>query len=762
MIRSAVRGLAWTPGPALACIATLAAGIGAATAMFTLVHSLLLRPLAFPNPSTLFALRSAQGISWQDMRDLLGASHALANAAVYRKRTWGFTDKNSAAPEVVMSGMVTDGFFATLGVDVPWGMHSAWLSHNFWSRRYAANPSIVGTTISLNDEPYRVAGILPAWFRFPIDGDNPDLFIPLNEHDYCCKRDNRSLAAVTRLRPGISPAAAREELAALSRHLKSPQFSLDNLQPALLGNGEPPLLFLTGAAALLMLIAAANAAGILLARATRRARDAAIKISLGARLSDLAWEQIQQGAIIAIAASAAGLGFACAALSLATRVPALAPALAAYSKIAEIHVDLRVAIFTVLISFAASLAASLAPLAILRPRPSSPRGILVILQVAICTILLGIGAGLLHHLNEVLAADKGFRTDQIVIAGIGIPEARYDSDAKMIGFHERVIANLSAIPGVRGTAGGAGLPLGKMRTRFLLENQNLPVPERPTAAIGVASPELLPLLEIPILRGRGFTGEDRLKHPLAAIVNQSFAARYLTGRKQVGTRLSIAFWNGGMKPWSEFEIVGIAADARNHSLDAPPEPAIYLCSLQVPLEGFFYFARSTESAVALAAGFRNAVWSVDRNIERVTARPLAAYVEAGLEERRLALALIATFGALALFLAAAGLGATISAGVTESLKELGIRSALGESAASITLRVLTRGLKLAAAGLAAGTVAAFALSRVLEHQIAGATWDTPGPALATAVIITLATLLASALPARRAARLDPMEVLRRE
>ncbi len=400
--------------------------------------------------------------------------------------------------------------------------------------------------------------------------------------------------------------------------------------------------------------------------------------------------------------------------------------------------------------------AALVPL-FLKGRSLKCRNLLVIVQIALSAILLCTGAVIFDRLREVLSADKGFRTDRIVIAGIGIPEKRYDTDAKMTGFHERVVARLARLPGVTAAGVGAGLPMGT-RTQFLPHGENLPARERPWAMLGVASPGLLRLLGISILQGRDFTSEDRDGHPFAALINRRFADFY---GQSPGARLKVKFWNGHMQPWTEFEIVGVVSDARNRDLDLDPEPEIYLSAFQIPLDGAMYFVRTPLPASSLTAAFRQAVWSEDPNLERMNVRPFAPWVERDLESRRPAIWLIGIFAGLALALATAGLGAGISAWVTESLPEIGIRSALGETSYNIGRRVLARSLRIAAAGMLIAIPGTYAALALLRSRVSGIGEVRMASIAAVAALIGAAALAASAIPAYRAARLNPMDVLRR-
>jgi predicted permease len=385
------------------------------------------------------------------------------------------------------------------------------------------------------------------------------------------------------------------------------------------------------------------------------------------------------------------------------------------------------------------------------------RNALATMQIAVSVTLLVAGALILRSLFATLNAERGYHTEQVVMAAIGIPEARYDTDAKMIAFHEQVLERLRAIPGIAAAGGGVGVPIGTLRASFLREGEDLPKAQRPVAAIGVLSPDLLALLDIPVLHGRGLTGRDRLGQPLVALVNESFSRRYMSG---AGHRLRVSFWNGQMKPWSEFEVVGVVRDTRNRTLDTPPEPAIYLSSLQVPLDGFFYMVRTRRDASSLVREFREAVWSVDRNIEAIRPRPLEEHVEAGLQERRLVLWILGGFAVMALLLATAGLSASLAASVAQRRREIGIRAALGETPGGAVTRVLGGAASIVLCGSLAGVAGALAATRVLSSQIPHVAPLDPPAIAGVLVLLAFAALAAAAAPAWRAAHIPPIEALR--
>jgi predicted permease len=772
---------------------TLALGMAVCIAVFTLAEAVLFRDLPYPNADRVVALntrtdqKSSTGISWKDARDLAAQARSFVAVGVFIKRTWGLTDSTDKPLEVVLAGMVTHQFFQSLGVTPQLGgpftdqyehhgaNRVAWLTHGLWKRRYAGDPNVVGKYIALNDVSYRVAGVLPAWFRFPMDGASPELYFPLPEADYCCARDARGLGAVARLAEGVSLQSAQAELAVLSdRHVR---FEVVDLRRTLLGERRKPLLLLLAAVCLCMLVAAANAGGILLARVARETREAAIRVSLGAGWRHLLGERMAEGLWLALGAGTAGIAGAWALLRGAGYVPMLNAALASYAQFGEIRPDTSVLVFSIALSLCCTLLASLLPLAALRRsgvehllRAGSgasstrqamfARNALAAVQIALSVTLLVSGALILRSLYTTLNAERGYRTEQVVMAGIGIPEGRYDTDAKMIAFHERVLERLRAIPGIAAAGGGVDVPIGTLRTRFLREGEDLPKEQRPVAAIGVVSPELLSLLDIPVLHGRGFTVKDRLGQPLVALVNESFARRYLSGNITASPRLRVSFWNGQMKPWSWFQVVGVAGDTRNRTLDAPPEPVIYLSTLQVPLEGFRYMVRTRRDAASLVREFREAVRSVDRNIEAITPRPLEEHVEAGLQERRLVLWILGGFAVMALLLATAGLSAGLAASVAQRRREIGIRAALGETPAGAVARVLGGAAGIVLCGSLAGVAGALAATRVLSSQIQHVAPLDPPAIGGVLVLLAFAALAAAAAPAWRAAHIPPIEALR--
>jgi len=792
---SAARTIRRSPVSFGAAVITLAVGIAVNLVIFAVVNAVLLRPLPYPHPAELIAISTATKagaglVSWQDIYNLRTSTKSLANAAGYRRRTWGLSDSTGSPLEVVLSGMVTTEFLRTLdvapqlGTDFQPGNASegnqqfAILSNSLWQKRYHGNPGVVGSSIELNSVPYRIAGILPADFSFAIDGDVPDLYIPLNHKDYCCDPSARGLEAIGRMAPRVSLPTVNAELDSVSRHMlpKQETFISTSLASYLGGDSRRALLLLWLAASLLSTIAALNAGAILVAHALRHLRQYAIKASLGVSLRRLIGEQLAQACVLAGLGCILGLLAAVVVLRILTQTSVLQSLLRGSQ--ASGIVDWRVLLFSVNFSTASAIVACLLPLTILRRLPVeqilrdgatlSPsrkgrrlRDTLIITQIALSVALFASATTLARSLYTLFSRNPGFREENVLIAGIGIPEARYDTDAKMIGFHDQVVQNLLRIPGVEAAGFAAGLPVHPLRTRFQFDSQNLPVAQRLLSPVAIASPELFKLLDMPLLVGRSFDSSDRIGHPYVAIVNQEFARRYLPGRNAVGTGMRLGFYNGNeMRPWSHFQIIGIIADSRNRSLAKETEPEIYLSTLQVPLEGGNYFMLTSRSAQSLAGQVANAVWQVDSHIERVRSKPLRSIVEGEYQESTISIYLFGSFAILALALASIGLAASMNASVAETTREIGIRSVLGQPRTRIAWQVVRASLVRTLIGLVAGLPIAVFLGRAL-----GTLWLV-APSLHIAEFVVVAAtmeciaFLLAILPAWRATRVSPIEAIR--
>ena len=798
--RYAIRGLIRMRFVAAVVVLTLAIGIAANLAVFTLVNVAILKPLPFAQPEKIVVLddqingRSA-GISWGEIQDLSRQPGLFDAAAVYAKRTWGLTDHSGDSLTVVTSGMVSPGFFHVLrtapiigrtfdpGENNGADEHVAVLSNTFWQKRYRQSSAIVGETISLNEVPYRVVGVLPAGYELPLDGSSPDLYIPLASKDYCCHKDARGLTGIARTSSGTSLILARERLRILTKnvataeHLQSFSVSASSLQSFLVKDERRTLLFLWAAVGILGVIAALNAGAVLLARSISNLRQYALKISLGATIRHILMEQITLAVVLGVLASLVSVGLTYLAFIGLRAHPLFEPILGGVFRSGSIW-DWRILTFGVVLSLAASLCACVLPLLVLRHisvdqvlrshaglsssrMGRNLRSTLIVVQLALSVMLVASSASFGHTLYALLTRNPGFRTQGVVLGGVGVPEARYDTDEKMLRFHEDVIEQLHRIPGVRAAGFGTGAPINPLRTKFLIDGSSLPIEERPRADVAFLSPEMFHVLGLTVLRGHAFDQTDRLGHPYVAVVNQSFANTYLEQSDPFKKGMLISFYNGvSMKPWSHFDILGIIVDSRNRALDREAEPEIYLSTLQVPLEGGDYFLETELPATSLMTELPAAVWRVDPLIQKVEPNSLQSYVEEGFTDKRVALFIFLGFAFVALSLASTGLAASISASVSESQKEIGIRCALGESRSSVSFRILGSSLQKVMAGTGLGIIGSLGLSRIAALKLTSQLSVDIEALLATVIVMLLIAAVVTILPVRRALGIAPIEALR--
>jgi hypothetical protein len=427
------------------------------------------------------------------------------------------------------------------------------------------------------------------------------------------------------------------------------------------------------------------------------------------------------------------------------------------------------AIALVAITLVASLLSGMLPLFTVNTRTSNIRSsrrlrvILLVAQLTITGILSYSGILIARNVRSLLNADRGFRTEQILTAGIGISEAKYNTDEKMIRFHQQAIAQLRSVPGVSDAAGGLSLPLSRSRTRFLIDDELAPREKQRMCGFGVASPELLPLLGIACVRGRMLGAADRWTSPRVALVNQAFVDRYLpAGQDPLAHRLRFSFYNGfATKPYEEHQIVGIVRNTSNRDLAVDTEPQIIISSDQMAFEGFQYLVRSSLPAAALQKDIQEAIWRVDPEVQRVSLKPLVDRVEQSLVSRRLLAWLLNVFGGIAIVLVAFGLASTLSATFLEMTRELSIRSALG--APRISLAIESVRWAIVAIVLSELLIAPISvlLGRVLVLDRAPVGWDGVSWLMAS-VVVSLIGIVTAIAPARNAASVDPAVILRSE
>ena len=801
-LRYALRTLARSPGYALTAIATLALGIGANTAIFSVIQAVLLTPLPYPDAGRLVALEG--NLSAPELADLRNATRSFTAMGGASPMTYDLT---GAGEPLKLSAAITAGeLYEALGAraelgrslartdDVPGGERVIALSYGFWQSQFAGDRSIVGRSITLGGVPWTVVGVLAPEFRLP---DIPaDVFAPI-EVAYPMAAQARGahmLRTVLRLGPGVSAAAARGDLDAAMKRLGVEHPDEDkNLRPdfvplldGIVGESRQPLLLLAAAVGLVLLIACANLANLLLARAASRRAELAVRTALGASRGRLVRQILTESLGLALAGGAGGILLAAWGTQLL-----LAAMPDALPRLESVGIDGRVVLFTAAISLLTGIAFGILPAWKASSRAfasglSGPRGqggvrsgrlrdAFVVAEMAVAMVLLVAAGLLLHGLWRLSSVRPGFSTDDRVAARIDLPEARYAEIPAQTRFRERVLEELNGAPGVS-AAMVSEVPLNGQAL-----NHNFVIEGRPPIAVG-DEPELFSrsvmgdyfgVMGIPRKAGRDFRPQDRDGAPLVGVVNESFAKQYFSGASPVGARIRWA--REEEIHW--IEIVGVVGDVRHFGLARGDEPAVYTPYAQssqawkrwmeivVRGSGSIVDGRGPRGHAAeagLAALLRDSVHAVDPLIPVPGARSLGSIVTSSLGNERFRTRLLSLFAGLALLLASVGIAGVMSQSVRQRTTEIGVRIALGAEPRRVVAELLGEGMRLTALGLLIGAGAALAASRLLSSFLFGIGSADPATYAGVGLLLAACAAMACWIPARRAAAIDPMRALRSE
>jgi putative ABC transport system permease protein len=821
-IRYTFRTLRQSPGFAFAAISTIALAIGANTAIFSAVHAVLLRPLPYRGAGELVVAQTIQrsdrqpwGTSPPDFQELRSHATAFEHLSAFYFRPSNLT--GSGEPERVATLLVSSEFFATLGVktalgrgltreDESWGSHRvALLTDGLWRSRFGADRSILGRAIRLNSQPYVVIGVLSASFESPVR--SPQLILPMSfePRDNLNTRNNYFLTMVGRLRAGRTVAQARAQSNAILDAIaiahpenKGLGIEVTPLRDALVRDVRLALLVLMGAVGFVLAIACANVANLFLSRALARGREVSIRTALGAGRTRLIRQFLTEGILLAVSGGALGALLAVWGVEALRRLPPQV-----LPRAHAIEVDLVVLGFTLVLSVAAGVLFGLAPAlhAVRLQRGGMPvasssaatgrpklRAALVVSEVALSLVLL-IGAGLLvKNIRGLLRVDPGFDPENVLTAEVDLPAQKYVDRRLELAFSPRayarstqffgsVIEGIRGLPGVRAVGAVSGLPLAGENWSKNLTFYDRPLPssvrDLPPIQYRVVAGDYFRAAGIRLLHGRGFTDRDTLDAPLVAVVNQELVRRYWGSRDPLGKIVSVNPPSGlvpagtlppGYAGPEKFTIVGVADDARYGGLDRAPLPLVYVPYAQ-GAEGtlnMFLVLRAASDPLALVGAVREQIWRVDRDQPVVNIATLRTRVGLSVAQPRLEAALLGAFAALALILAAVGIYGLVSYSVSRETREIGIRMALGALPRDLVRMVLGRGMRLAGIGLSIGLVGAVALTRVLKTLLFGVSPTDPFVFGAIVSLLAAVASLASFLPARRAARIDPMVALRSE
>jgi len=801
-LRYAFRLLGKSPGFTAIAVLTLALGIGANTAIFTVVNAVLLRPLGFRDPSrvVLVAEKSAYptvSTSYENYIDWRDQSHSFDSLEATRGATITLT--GAGEPERLNVRMATAPLFPLLGVnailgrtflaeeDHAGGSPVVVLGYGVWQRRFGGSHDILGKSITLDSRPYTVVGVLPRGFELL---QPADVFLPFTPWAETLPDDRNwhpGIFAIGRLKAGISREQARTEMVGITKRLEE-QYPIYNtgtsadvvdLQEQLVKGVRPALLLLLGAVAAVLLIACVNVANLLLARAASRGREVAIRTSMGASRWRVTRQLITESLLLSLAGGALGLLFAWASLGpllklSATSVPA----------VFAVGLDRRVLFFTLLVSLATGLLFGIVPAlrtakldlretlnegsrgSTAGPGHHRIRGALVAAEIAMAMLLL-VGAGLLlRSFSRLQDVPPGFQADHLLVADLPLSLTAYAKPEQRFEFFDRVVGRAKSLPGVRSAGAASFLPVsgGGGLLHFNIAGRPPKSPHDYTATgYRTITPNYFETLGMPLEQGRFFTAADTEKAPAVVVINAAMARTYFPGENPLGKRLQVGATPEPDVPW--MEVVGVVGDVRQ-GLDLDPKAEMYLPYRQadqiLPVFQLSIVLRTATDPMLQASALRSALAEIDPNQPLVKVRTMEENMAATVAQPRFRTWLIGIFAALALVLAAVGVYGVMSYTVTQRTSEIGIRVTLGAQPEDVFRIVVGEGLRLALAGVGVGILAALALTRLLQSFLYGVSAYDPLTFAGVAVILTIVAVAASFFPARRATLVDPLVALRYE
>jgi predicted permease len=812
-LRYGVRMLLKRPGFTLVAVLTLALGIGANTAIFSVVNAVVLRPLPFAEPERLVQVwetmpgNDRRWVAPGNFVDWQKQSQVFEEIAGYSSAAVNLTGEG-LEPERLTGAAITANLFHTLGVEPLLGRSPVAedvqqrdgrvvvLSYGLWQRRFGSDTNVAGRNLLLDEKSYTVIGVMPAGFSFPakaelwIPGSQgsavpPSLAAQFPKSDLANERDIHIFAVVGRLKANVTLSEAQAEMSTISQRLASAYPETNDglgtnvipLHQQVVGGVRPILFILLGAVALVLLIACTNVANLLLARATQRERELAIRLALGAGRFRLIRQMLTESMLLSLTGGVIGLLIAMWGVDLFIGLsPGDIP------RLNEVGLDGRLLGFTLLVSLVTGIGFGLLPaLQATRLDPQHAlkeggrsategrarrrtRNLLVVTEIALAQVLL-IGAGLLiASFLRLQAVDPGFNPDNLLTARLSLSKTKYTDSAKQIAFYNEVLGRLKAIPGVRSAALVMNLPLSgaNMNRGFTVEGRPEPKPdENITVDYQVTSPDYFAAMEIPLVRGRAFTDQDKEGQPRVAIVNEVMARKYFPGEDPLGKRIRIG---DAEKEDSWLTVVGIAGNVRHASTSEPAFPGLYTPYMQ-DRESWPRMAivlRTNADPAGLSAAVRKEILAIDSQQPVSNIQPMTQLMSDSITRPRFITLLLGVLAAIALALAVVGIYGLMSYGVIERTHEIGIRMALGAQRGDVLRMVVGHGLKLILAGLLIGVAGAFALTRLMTSLLFDVSAVDPLTFVAVSALLTLAALAACYIPARRATRVDPMVALRYE
>jgi putative ABC transport system permease protein len=796
-LRFALRLVRKNPGFTLIAVLTLALGMGATTTIFSVVNSVLLRPLPYQNHDRLLRVQETHpgavgsGVTFATFLDLEREARTVENASAFRE--WVFNLTGGAEPQQLPGALISGNFFNALGShpllgrtiqpedDQPGGNNRVVvLSYALWNSRFGADPKILGQTLNVNAEPFIVIGVMPAGFDYP---QHAELWCPLVPGSGLhSNRRAHLLTVLVDRKPLESLGGVQGELAAFAETVEKRNPGVDDpsltlnavtLQKSLVAPVRPALIILLVAVGLLLLIACANVANLLLARTAARRKEIALRLALGASRVRLAKLLLTESIFVSLLAGAGSLFIAQAGLAVVrTQDSQDLP------RFTEISLDWRVFVFALVVSILSGLLFGLAPAlasaklnlnAPLKEGNWEPSGAslrlsnstLTVLQFGLATILLA-GAGLLgRSLLRVLRESPGFNPDRLLTLQVFLSPVRYpegDSNSAVV-LHE-MLERVRAVRGVRSAGVVNALPItGGPSTEFVIEGRPAPrLGEEPAADIRVADPGYFPAMDISLLAGRTFTDHDTSTSARVVLINETLARTFWPNENPLGHRITMKDWG----PPLTGEIVGVVGDIKGNALDATVGPMLYWPYTQFGQIFNTMVVRSEDDPLRLTAAVKDRIWSVDRDQPVSGVQTMDQILSDSVARRRLYVVLLGVFASVALFLAAAGIYGVVSYSVTQRTREIGIRVALGAERVDVLWLMIAQAAKLALTGELLGILLALGLTRLMTGLLFGVSAADPFTFSGAAILLSAVALAACYIPARRAMRVDPMVALRYE
>jgi len=800
--RYSLRALRKMPGFSLVSVLVLALGIGANTAIFSVVNSVVLRPLPYADADRL-------ALIWEtDLKDGIKREGPSApNFLDWKEQNRSFEDMEllevgtgtitgGGEPEQVTGLRVTTNFLSMLGARTILGRTFtlaegagqarypvAVLSNGFWKRRFGSDPHVIGRNFTMNSEPYTVIGVLSADFWHPLP---TDLYVPWPVAQLRSKsRVDHDFGVIGRLKPGVTIAQAQSELSGIARRIdaQTPRLAgwdvtVVAMKQALFENIRPALLMLLGAVGLLLLLACVNVSSLMLARVTSRRKEMGIRVALGAGRRRVILQILSESLLLSLIGGVLGVFFALWGVDLLSSVlPNTIPMAEAGAEIVRpaIAVDASALFFALLISTGAALIFGIIPALHAagadvndalkeggRTSASSVRqtgvwGFLVAGEIAIASMLL-IGAGLaMKSFVNLQHIDAGIQPDHVLTFRMRLPtDNLYKTDREQAAFYHRVIERVNQIPGIQSAGLTDVLPLGEQNDReyFTIENRPMPAGQTFVADFRRISPGYLKTMGIPLLQGRLLTERDGPGAPHVILIDETLARQYWPRENPIGRRLRL---------WGQFrEVAGIVGQVHHYGLEKQPEPTIYAPFEQMTDKSMALAIRTNMETQSVVRAVKRAIWSVDRGQPVFQIRGMDDYLSLANTAPRISTDLLAIFAAVSVLLAALGIHGVVSYGVAQRTHEFGLRMALGSTARQVEARVIASGLKIALIGLLAGMACAAAMASALRAMLFGVLPLDPAVMAGVAALLLTVALIANYIPARRAAHLDPMQALHHE